>query len=134
MKRVTAWVLSVSLIAGVGGCGGGVGAVNGTVLVDGEPVANGAVTLVKTEGGMVREGAVIKGGVFQARVPPGKYKIEVTAQKVVGKRKQKGFDGKEEEVDLTEEMIPERYNARTELSEEIKPGSNSVKLDLKSKR
>lgn len=134
MKRVTAWVFAMSLIASVGGCSGGVSAVNGTVLFDGEPVANGAVTLVKTEGGLVREGAVIKGGVFQARVPPGKYKIEVTAQKVVGKRKQKGFGGEEEEVELTQEMFPERYNAKTELSEVIKPGSNSVKLDLKSKR
>jgi hypothetical protein len=134
MKRIAACVLGLFLFASLPGCGDGKGSVNGTVTLDGQPVANGAVTFVKSEGSLVREGAVIKDGGFQARVPPGKYRIEVNAQKVVGKRKQKGFSGAEEEVEITEEMFPERYNTKTELSEEIKLGPNTVKLDLKSKK
>ena len=52
----------------------------------------------------------------------------------MGVRKQKGFDGAVEEIELKDEMFPEWYNMKTELSEEIKPGSNTIKLDLKSKK
>src|SRR5262245_57398398 len=132
MKRPATCALSLFLFASLAGCGDGKGPVNGTVTFDGQPVAHGAVTFVKSEGGLVREGAVIKDGKFQVRVPPGKYKIEVNAQKVVGKRKQKGLSGEEEEVAQTEEMFPERYNTKTELSAEIKSGANTVKLELMS--
>ena len=58
----------------------------------------------------------------------------MTGQKPVGTRRQKGFDGKEEEVKVTEQLFPERYNTKSELVETIKPGSNTIKLDLKSGR
>ena len=58
----------------------------------------------------------------------------MNAKHVAGKKKQKGFDGKDEEIELREEMIPENYNTKTELTEEFKSGSNTVKLDLKSKK
>lgn len=135
MKRTALAAIKLFLFAGLAGCGGGSeGSVQGTVSFDGQPVANGAVTFVKSEGGMVREGAVIQSGRFQARMPPGKYKIEVNAKKVVGKRKQKGFGGEVEEVEVTAELFPERFNTKTELSEDIKPGTNTVNLDLKSKK
>jgi hypothetical protein len=120
-----------SLIA-LPGCGDGQGTVNGAVTLDGQPVAHGTVTFVSNEGGkLVREGAVIEGGSFHAVVPPGEYKIELNGQKVVGKRKQKGFDGKDEELEITEELFPERYNAKTELTAKVSSGTNTVKLDVK---
>jgi hypothetical protein len=134
MKYVALSALGLFLAA-LAGCGGdGKGSVEGTVTLDDKPVSNGTVTFVRTEGGLVREGAVIRDGSFKASMPPGKYRVEVNGQKVVGKRKQKGFNGAEEEVDLTEEMFPEQYNTRSELSEEIKAGPNTVKLALKSKK
>ena len=119
-------------LAGCGGAGGGKAAVTGTVTLDGQPVSAGTVTFVKSEGGAVREGAVVRDGAFEAKIPPGTYRVEVTGQKVTGKRKQKGFDGKDEELVITEEMFPARYNTQSELREEIKSGTNTVKLDLKS--
>jgi hypothetical protein len=114
------------------GCSDGKSVVTGTVTMDGQPVASGAITFIKTEGELVREGAVIQDGNFRASVPPGTYKLELSGQKVVGKRKQKGFDGKDEEVELTEELFPEQYNTKSELTEVIKPGKSTMKLDLKS--
>jgi len=126
------WILGLLAVAG---CGDGKSTVSGTVTLDGQPVPSGSITFVKQEGGsLVREGAVISGGKFEASVPPGKYKIELNSQKVVGKRTQKGLDGKDETLDVTQELFPARYNAQTELIEEIKPGSNTLKLDLKSAR
>jgi hypothetical protein len=120
-------------MAAVAGCMDvGKSDVTGTVTLDGQPVAAGSITFVSQGGELRREGAVIQDGKFQASLPPGKYKIELNAQKVVGKRTQVGMDGKNEEVEITEELFPERYNTQTELSEEIKPGQNTLKLDLKS--
>lgn len=115
------------------GCTDGRGSVNGTVSIDGKPVGSASVTFVKQGGELAREGAVVRDGSFHAVVPPGKYKLEVNGQKVVGKRKQKAFDGTDEEVELTEEMFPERYNAKTDLLEDIRPGINTIKLELKGR-
>jgi len=122
-------LLSLSFLAS---CGESEGKVTGTVTFDGQPVASGTITFVKSEGELIREGAVIKDGSFQAHVPPGNYKIELSAQKVVGKRTQKGFDGKDEEVEETKELFPERYNIKTELTTKIDRGTNTVKLEAKS--
>ena len=65
-----AWLL-LPLISGLVGCSEGKSMVTGTVTMDGEPVASGAITFTKTEGELVREGAVIQDGNFRASVPPG---------------------------------------------------------------
>ena len=84
------------LFAALAGCGDGKSTVSGTVTLDGQPVPSGSITFVKQESGsLVREGAVISGGKFEAAVPPGTYKLELNGQKVVGKRTQKDFDGKD---------------------------------------
>jgi len=116
------------------GCGGeSEGEVSGTVTFDGKPIPSGSIVFAKTDGS-VRGGGVIKDGSFQTKLVPGTYKVEVSAPKAAGKRTQKGFDGKDEVIELTEEMLPEWYNKKTELTEEIKPGRNALKLDLKPKK
>lgn len=115
------------------GCGDGKTPATGTVTFDGQLVANGSVTFIGTDAAAAREGAVINDGKFTTTLPPGKYKVELNAQKVVGKRKQKGFSGEIEELEITEELFPERYNSKSDLYEEIKPGQKEIKLDLKSK-
>jgi hypothetical protein len=123
---------SIVVLAAFAGCDNtDKGTVSGTVTFDGQPVPTGAVTFVKEDGELVREGAVIQDGKFQASLPPGKYKIELNAQKVVGKRTQVGMDGKSEEVVTTEELFPARFNTQTELREEIERGAQTIKLDLK---
>jgi hypothetical protein len=133
MNRVFGSALSLFVCAGLTGCGDGQAHVSGTVTFDGQPVPTGSIVFVKSDGG-AREGGVIKDGKFEAKVSPGRYKIEVRASKVTGKRTQKGFDGKDEEIEQSVEMIPDRYNTKTELVEELKAGSNTVTLDLTSKK
>ena len=132
MPRRVLCLVPLLLFAALTGCGDEKQPARGTVTWNGQPVASGIITFVSTEGTLIREGAVIQDGAFLVRVPPGKYKIELNAQRVVGKRKQKGMDGKDEEVPLTEELFPERYNTKSELTQEIQPGSPPIALDLKS--
>jgi len=115
------------------GCSEGKSSISGTVTFDGEPVKNGSITFVKSDGELLREGAVITDGAFQASLPTGEYKIELNAQKVVGKRIQKGFDGKDEEVEETKELFPERYNTKTTLTKKIERGANTLELNATTK-
>jgi hypothetical protein len=131
MKRL---MIALGLALALAGCGDGKGSVSGTVTLDGKPVADGAVTFVKTEGEQVREGAVIKAGAFVAKMPPGKYRIELTGKKSAGTRVQKGFDGKDETIEMTEELFPERYNVKSELIRDIPAGGSTLELKLESKK
>jgi len=131
-EKGTGSALVVLALAAIVGCGDGKSSVSGTVTMDGEPVKSGAITFTRTDGELVREGAVIQDGNFRASVPAGTYKLELTGQKVVSVRKQKGFDGKDEEVPITEELFPEQYNTKSVLTEAVKPGTRTMKLDLKS--
>ncbi|MCE9563297.1 MAG: carboxypeptidase-like regulatory domain-containing protein [Planctomycetes bacterium] len=135
MKPALRFAVCFGVCAIITGCGGGdsEGDVSGTVTFDGQPIPRGSIVFVKTDGS-VRGGGVIKDGGFQTKLQPGTYKVEVSASKSAGKRTQKGFDGKDEVIELTEEMVPEWYNKKTELTEEIKPGRNTLKLDLTQKK
>jgi len=106
---------------------------SGTVTMDGEPVPKGMITFVKQDGDVAREGAIIADGRFVAKLRPGEYKIELNSQKTTGTRTQKGFDGKDEVVEMTAELFPERYNAKTTLTTKIGPGPNTVNLEAKAK-
>ena len=117
----------------VPGCGDGKSIVKGTVSFDGQPVKSGSITFVSIEGDLVREGAVITDGAFTARLPPGKYNVELSAQRKAGTRTQKGFDGNDEVIQLTEELFPDYYNSKTELVETIRAGENVLTLQLKKK-
>jgi hypothetical protein len=135
MTRLVLKAVSLVMLALLVGCGDQKGSVHGSVTLDDKPIAKGAITFVSVEGELIREGAVIEDGKFSLRVPlpPGKYKIQLNAQRVTGTRKQLGFDGKEEVLTLSEELFPERFNTNTELTEVIKPGNNTITLNLKSK-
>jgi hypothetical protein len=131
--RLSFIALTLFLIVFLTGCGDGKGVVNGTVSYDGQPVKSGSVTFISVEGEPVREGAVITDGAFKATVPPGKYKVELSGTRPAGNRTQKGFDGKEEVIEMTEEIFPDYYGSKSELTETIKPGVNNITLNLKKK-
>jgi len=134
VKRVTA-VCALFVLTCVAGCGDGKGMVTGTVTLDARPIRNGMITFVSIDDGpLIREGAVITDSAFKTRVPPGKYRVELSAQEPKGSRKQTGFDGKEEVIVIQEEIFPEHYNTHSELTEVITPGENVLNLNLKSNR
>lgn len=127
------WFLVVLLLWTAAGCGGRGPAghpVSGSVKLDDVPVERGLVRLSAT--GKAPVGGEIKGGRYEVVAPAGEFRVEITAPRVVGRRK--AYDTPDSpEVDVTEEAVPERYNAKTELRLEVKPGANSRDFDLSSK-
>jgi len=129
MLRCPIWLPLVLVLAG---CGNATPTVTGLVTIDGQAVAKGTIVFIRTDGEMAREGGGIVEGRYQSRMPAGTYKVEVNAPTVVGKRSDESY-GQTVEVNVTEELIPERYNKKTELRAEIKSGGNELNWELRSR-
>jgi len=127
------FALASSLLAG---CGSGGTRVEGTVTLDGAPVDGGSISF-HPEGGEGKPGGTeIKAGKYAIEgdkgLAPGKYKVVILWQKKTGKEVPNKSDPGTT-MDETKQVIPMRYNSKSELTADIKSGTNSgVNFDLKS--
>src|SRR5262249_15407508 len=131
------WCLLALAAAGTAGCSNGLpyGDVRGEVTLDNQPLSEGIVRFVPVDGKTPTASALIDHGTFSERVPVGRHRVEVSSPKLP-----KGFTsskqvkrGTVDEGLALEELIPERYNVRSELKAEVNKGTNEVRFDLKSK-
>jgi hypothetical protein len=130
------------------GCSQGppLGSVTGTVTLDGKPLGNVLVTFNPNEGGGSSTGTTDSAGKYELvhtdrkGAVLGMHKVTVTAlveaPPVVpmssddpnyAKQGTAGYTAKKPAI-----VIPARYNSSTELSHEVKSGSNEYNLELKS--
>ena len=115
------------------GCGDGMTRIEGTVKLDGQPLADGTITFVPADGQTASAGGPIKNGVYSVEAPPGSKKVEIQASKVVGERPAYAGDPNSPKIPITESIIPARYNTETTLTADLKPGTNDgVNFDLQS--
>ena len=74
-------------------------------------------------------GGAIKDGRYTAtKVPVGNTKVKITGTKVVGKAK--ADDKQPGGPDPRQEIIPEKYNTKTELTFEVKNAANEKNWEL----
>lgn len=138
--------LAMVLLAGVLGCSTGpsMGTVNGTVTLDGKPLADGTINFIPTAEAAAPGGAApaaeaspvvgttIHDGKFTVEVPLGKMRVEIHANKVVGQHR--AYDTADSPlVPIVVEVIPTQYNANSTLTIDVQRGSQDVPYDLKSK-
>ena len=122
-------------LAGCGSSDSDRSRVSGDVSYDGEPVDDGGIAFLPEGGGtsQVRATGDIRDGHYDldiSRGPyPGKYKVEIYWNKKTG-RKIFSKSGKASK-DETKPAIPAKYNEKTELKVEVKPGRNTLNFDLK---
>jgi hypothetical protein len=104
----------------------------GTVNVDGQPLEKGGITFTPVDGQSNTAGADIVAGKYATRVPPGSFKVSISAPKVVGQTKL--YDTPDSPVrDVIEEALPAKYNTATELVKDIKEDTTSLNFDLSTK-
>lgn len=110
------------------------GTVAGEVTLAGEPIKDGSILFIPADGQGQTGGAPIKDGKFVAeQVPVAKMKVEIHGNRATGK-KIKAYDTPDSPVsDEIVEMVPMRYNFQTELTLDVKPGTQEVKYELKAK-
>lgn len=125
----------LAMFWGAAGCGGGssdmpeLGTVTGTVTMDGQPLANVTVTF-KPDSGSISVGRTDEQGHYKlgynetekgAKV--GKHTVRITTPS-----DEPGPGG-----DAPKDPIPAKYNEQSELSADVKAGSNEFNFDLTSK-
>lgn len=126
-----AFALSLAVFAG---CGPGdpTVPVKGEVTLDGQPLAEGAIQFIPVDQQSQTAGGTIQAGRFEFRSPPGKMKVEITAPKVVGKRK--AYDTPDSPmVDVVKELLPAKYNVNSELTVDVERNKERYDFPLKSK-
>jgi hypothetical protein len=123
-------------LAGCSSSDSGRSRVQGAVSYGGEAVDDGGIAFIPEEGGasQVRATGEIRDGNYDLDVSrgpyPGKYRVEIFWYKKTG-RQIASPSGKAVKNE-TKQAIPAKYNDKTELKVEVKPGRNTFDFDLKS--
>jgi len=136
MRKIVPFVL-LALASCLVGCGGDTGraSVSGTVTLDGEPVKNGAITLVALTGDEGPTGADIVDGYYRIRKTQGpvagRFRVEIRWPKPTGKRIPV-MDGIPDSGmrDELAEAIPVKYNKESVLEIEIQKGKIQRDFEL----
>jgi len=128
--------LVTALVVGTEGCGPGgpaVGQVEGTVTLDGEPVAGAIVTFVPVEGGRNSMAETDESGHYVLEYTGGKPGALVGKHKVrISTYQEPEEDDSGQLVGGVPEKIPAKYNEQTTLEVEVKRGKQTIDFELTS--
>jgi len=111
--------------------GPAVGKISGEVTLDGSPLKEGRILFTPVDGQSQTGGATITDGKFTADIPVAKMTVQINANEVIGKEPAYAGDPKSPMIDKVRELIPKRYNDQSELTLDVKPGSQTVKYEPK---
>ena len=129
---LTALAVLAGLSAGCGGGGPARSQVSGNVNLDGKPLESGVIHYFpQTDAGGPSASADIVNGRYQLTTGIGSMKVVVNANKVVGKRKMYNTPDSPVVEDI-QDILPERYNMKSELKASLTEGPNEVNFDLTS--
>jgi hypothetical protein len=112
------------------GCAAGDGAaeVAGDVTLDGQPLTDGVIHFLPVDGKSRTASTFVRDGRFQTRVPLGQQRVEISCVKAQSLRPGQAADSA-----TGAEIVPAKYNTKSELSVEVSRGRNKVKFELQSK-
>ncbi|MCY2989920.1 MAG: hypothetical protein NTY19_18920 [Planctomycetota bacterium] len=103
----------------------------GTVKLNGQPVTNGTISFVPSDGKVPTAGAIIQAGKYSVEVPLGPKKILISAVQGTG-RMQKAYDTPDSPAtEITEEIVPACYNSATTLAHDVTANKADLNFDLK---
>jgi hypothetical protein len=131
-------LVSVLLVACFAGCGGAPATVEGTVTLDGQPLAGADVTFQPTfEGGLPAYGLTDGSGHYvlnmsmnESGAMAGEHEVRISMAPTAGMDEMDG--GGDEAAGERPATLPEKYNLESELKETVKPGPNTIDFALES--
>ena len=133
MRGKAGWLLVGCAAALLSGCGAPTATVSGDVTVNGHPLESGIISYAPADGQAPQATAAVQNGKYRLKTVPGKAWVQISAPVVTGKRKE--YNGPDAPmVDVSEESLPERYNAKTELTVDLKSGDNTKDWSVESKQ
>lgn len=134
MTKILAWLLSSGAVVFgllVTGCGSKSQMppsfpTSGTVTVDGEPLAEGAISFDPADGIGGVYGGPIRNGRYAFDVAAGLKRVSILGMKQLGEI---GPDGKP----MASQFLPRKYNTASELTTSIEPRANEIPFELSLK-
>ena len=106
------------------GCGNGLVKVSGKITYNNAPVKDGQIRFLPVSGKGPSAAAIIINGQYSVEVMPGEKKVEVLGYKIIG---QKNI-GKV--IDIKSQILPPKFNEKTELTCEIVAGNDTQNFEL----
>jgi hypothetical protein len=104
-------------------------AISGTVHFKGAPVQNGSIEFVPHPGVKTTSGAPITNGRFSIPadrgLEPGAYTIKISSMEAPPDTEPGGLPGPD-----PKELLPEKYNTKSTLTEEVKAGKTTFEFKL----
>lgn len=115
------FIFGIVLMVFLVGCGrsSSLTEVSGTAVFAGQPVETGTIAFYPENGKGPTAAGVIIGGHYQLNVAPGQKRVAIEAFHITGRRHFKASDPNSPMVDIREQILPERYNTKTELACEV---------------
>jgi hypothetical protein len=122
----------VALLAA--GCSGtpGTVSVRGVVTVDGRPAPDGSVRFTPSDGQGPSQAAFLRDGRFETELRPAQYQVRISIP-VEGKAAKPADTAAGAGEPPVGELLPPRYNVKTELSLTVTGPSNDTRFELQSK-
>ncbi|MCX7425118.1 MAG: hypothetical protein NTW96_05755 [Planctomycetia bacterium] len=125
-------ILALLVVLAIGGCGGsGPMEITGAVTFAGAPLENGTIEFEPSDGKGPLAAGVIKDGRYTLQAMPGPKRVRIEGSKVIGRRQFTPGNPASPMVDITEPIVPERFNTKTTLTHEIIRGTSTCDFDLK---
>lgn len=122
MRRTFVYLL---LLLTLPGCGSSLLNIEGKVTLNGVPVEQGEIRFIPSGGDKAPSAAaIIAQGHYKVDVAPGTKRIEILGYKVVGQRNIGTM------IDIKEQIVPERYNTRSELTCSIESADETHDFEL----
>jgi hypothetical protein len=119
-------LLSMALLTGCGEGGPKTYPVAGTVTFESKPIAEGDILFVPEDSTQAPDGARIENGKYEARVKPGKHRVQIKAMREGAGEAEKGAMG--ELIKPKEQYLPPKFNEATELTVEVPGGKYDFSL------
>ncbi len=133
------WLGSLTLLSLLllNGCGGGdtyqLGKVEGVVTLDGEPLTDADIRFQPPKG-RSSVGKTDSNGHYTLQYTPDREGAEIATHIVVitTAHDPSGGEGDQPFVPGQKELLPAKYHSKTELTSEVKSGTNTANFDLTS--
>lgn len=126
LARFAAVVATTALLSGCGDSSFGI--VRGRVTLDGVPVKDGVIQFTPVNKDAPTANCFIKDGAYSAKVPVTTHRVVISSPRTTGGGKKS--DSPTLDESRVQESIPAKYNTKSELTVEVRPGEAEVDFNL----
>lgn len=130
MKHAFGLLVALAVALAAGCSGDGLHAISGQVTLGGQPLENGAIDFLPADGKGPTAGAVVEAGRYAVRTAPGRKIVRIRGYRKVGQEPAVPGDPTSPMIDVNRQIVPERYNAKTELQCEVAAGQDTYDFAL----